>query len=137
MLTKDELTLSLPDDVLIVVTFVPEVSVTVRITNKFTTSDPVGWIQVAYNDPTVDGDSGDSGDSPSCASQENMSPDAYFDVTGECVDGVAVFDVFVYDDSAPFSGLSQSMDMGCSFLSTGSSSGKGIAYYSFMVGCSG
>ena len=93
----------------------------------------MGWMQVVLDDPDVDGDSVDS---PSCQSSENIPPGESFDVTGKCVNGVAFFDVFVYDDSAPFRGLSQSDDLGCPFLTTSSGSpGEGIAYYSFEVGC--
>ena len=128
LLAREEVTLRLPQDVLTIQCFDPNVSVTVRIINKFTTCDPVGWMQVAYN----------SGNSPSCVSFDGLLPnDDSFDVTGECVDGVAIFHLFVYDTSPPFTGLYQSIDMGCSFLNTNGSPGEGIAYYRFLVGCSG
>ena len=135
MLTKEEASLKLPSGTLIILSFVPDVSVTVRISNVFTSgADLLGWMQVVYNDAAVDGDSGDS---PSCLSDEDMVPGASLELTGECIDGVAVFDLFVYDDSDAFDGLTQSDDLGCSFLSTDGGSSGGIAYYSFMVGCSG
>ena len=109
-------------------------SVTVRITNKFTTIDPVGWMQVIYSDPEVDGDSGDY---PSCMSMDDGLPDDSFDVTAVCFEGEAVFHLFVYDTSPPFAGLYQSTDLGCTFLSTTVSPGENIAYYRFLVGCSG
>ena len=109
MLTKDEVTFKAGDELenfVEIKSYSPNESVTVEFDNVFSFESGdsnLGWMLVVYDPVPVDGSNASVG----CASDTDMSPGDSIEVTGECVEGVATFHVFVYDSSSDFASFMQ------------------------------